>query len=88
VDDVFSTWKPQSPVSRLRRGEIDAGGDIAAYGAPEDGQPWRIGVRHPLDPDAMILVAEINGPGAVATSGTYERGDHLLVGWTRRVEGL
>ena len=23
VDDVFSTWKPQSPVSRLRRGEIE-----------------------------------------------------------------
>ena len=22
VDDVFSTWKPESPVSRLRRGEI------------------------------------------------------------------
>ena len=22
VDDTFSTWKPQSPVSRLRRGEI------------------------------------------------------------------
>ena len=23
VDDVFSTYKPESPVSRLRRGEID-----------------------------------------------------------------
>ncbi len=25
VDDVFSTWKPESPVSRLRRGEIGLG---------------------------------------------------------------
>ena len=25
MDDVFSTWKPESPVSRLRRGEIGLG---------------------------------------------------------------
>ena len=23
ADDVFSTWKPESPMSRLRRGEIE-----------------------------------------------------------------
>ena len=24
IDDLFSTWKPQSPMNRLRRGELDA----------------------------------------------------------------
>ena len=142
VDDVFSTWKPQSPVSRLRRGEIEldaappevaevlelcrkardvsegwfdpwrlpggldptglvkgwaaeraldelkragvpaalinAGGDIAAYGRPAPGQPWRIGIRHPLAEDRLLLMVELDGPGAIATSGTYERGEHLI----------
>jgi thiamine biosynthesis lipoprotein len=142
VDDVFSTYKPQSPVSRLRRGEIDvdaappevaevldlcrtardvsegwfdpwnlpggldptglvkgwaaeralgelksggvpaalinAGGDIAAYGRPAAGQPWRIGIRNPLAADKLLLMVELDGPGAVATSGAYERGAHLI----------
>ena len=32
----------------------------------------------------MLLVVEFDGPGAVATSGRYERGDHLLVRRPRR----
>ncbi len=142
ADDVFSTWKPDSPVSRLRRGEIElgdapsevadvlelcrrardasdnwfdpwampggvdptglvkgwaaeraldeirdagvpaaminAGGDIAVYGRPAPGQSWRIGIRHPLAADRILLTAELEGPGAVATSGSYERGAHML----------
>jgi thiamine biosynthesis lipoprotein len=142
ADEVFSTWKPDSPVSRLRRGEIgldeappevadvlelcarardasdgwfdpwmmpggldptglvkgwateraldefkeagvpaamiNAGGDIAVYGQPETGQPWRIGIRHPLAADRLLLMVELEGPGAVATSGAYERGEHLF----------
>ena len=142
ADEVFSTWKPDSPMSRLRRGEIEleqappevaevlelcrrardasdgwfdpwglpggvdptglvkgwaaeraldelksagvpaaminAGGDIAVYGEPESGRPWRIGIRHPLAADRLVLTVELEGAGAVATSGTYERGEHLL----------
>jgi len=142
VDDVFSTWKAQSPMSRLRRGEIEldtappevaevlelcrtardasdgwfdpwslpggvdptglvkgwaaeraldefknagvpaalinAGGDITAFGRPAPGQPWRIGIRDPLAADRLLLMVELDGPGAVATSGTYERGEHLI----------
>jgi thiamine biosynthesis lipoprotein len=142
VDEVFSTWKPQSPLSRLRRGEIgldaappevaevlelcrtardasdgwfdpwslpggldptglvkgwaaeraldefknagvpaalvNAGGDITAFGRPAPGQPWRIGIRHPLAADRLLLMVELDGPGAIATSGTYERGEHLI----------
>jgi len=142
VDDVFSTYKPESPLSRLRRGEIEldeappevadvlelcrkardvtegwfdpwrltggldptglvkgwaaeraldefrnagvpaaminAGGDITAYGRPAPGQPWRIGIRHPLAEDRLLLMVELDGPGAIATSGAYERGAHLV----------
>lgn len=140
VDAVFSTWKPNSPLSRLRRGEIElpdapaevaavldlcaavhhasggwfdpwampggvdptglvkgwagqaaldvlasagagaamvnAGGDVATFGQPEPGRPWLIGIRHPRDPRRIVAVVE--APGAVATSGTYERGDHIV----------
>jgi thiamine biosynthesis lipoprotein len=144
VDDVFSTWKPDSPMSRVRRGEIElaagppelatvlelcrtardasggwfdpwsmpggvdptglvkgwaaelalgrvraapgvtgalinAGGDVAVLGEPEPGQPWRVGIRHPLAADRLLTVVTLGGHDrAVATSGSYERGDHVL----------
>jgi FAD:protein FMN transferase len=55
---------------------INAGGDSVVRGEPEPGEPWRVGVRHPTDPQAVAHVLELRG-GAVATSGTYERGDHI-----------
>lgn len=140
ADNVFSTWKPQSPLSRLRRGEltigevpsvvldvldacraarrlsqgffdpwsmpggvnptgfvkgwaaqraleplrelnlcgalINAAGDIASYGGPVAGKAFRLGVASPSDPRQLSCVVE--SPGAVATSGTYERGNHLV----------
>jgi FAD:protein FMN transferase len=140
ADAQLSTWKPQSPLSRIRRGELDladappcvtevlrrsaearelsggwfdpwkmpggvdptglakgwiaeralerlreagvpaaminAGGDVAAYGQPESGRRWRIGVRDPRSADAFLTVVELDG--AVATSGSYERGHHIL----------
>ncbi|MBC7644826.1 MAG: FAD:protein FMN transferase [Thermoleophilia bacterium] len=139
VDDMFSTWKPDSQLSQLRRGElrvdevsvevdevidrcvyalrasggwfdpwsiaggfdptglvkgwaadralvelrcagidaamINAGGDIATFGTPTPGKTWRIGVRDPLDASTLRVVAEIDG--AIATSGAYERGEHV-----------
>ena len=140
ADAVFSLWKTQSPMSRLRRGEIrledapvelsevlrqceaaraashgwfdpwampggvdptglvkgwaaqqaldvlqlagvpaamvNAGGDVAVSGQPEPGRPWRIGVRDPWH--AKRVIAVVSTSGAIATSGTYERGEHLL----------
>jgi thiamine biosynthesis lipoprotein len=142
ADNVFSTWKAGSPMSRLRRGEIrldqaprevaevlalcenardasggwfdpwrlpggvdptglvkgwaaqralgglqragvaaamvNAGGDIAVFGEPQAGQPWRIGIRDPRSADGLLCVVTIRGFGAVATSGTYERGAHII----------
>jgi thiamine biosynthesis lipoprotein len=146
ADDVFSTWKADSPVSRLRRGEIalgdtpaevtevlrrcsyarlvsgggfdpwampggvdptglvkgwaaqraladlrqagvtaamvNAGGDVVVCGQPESGRPWRVGIRDPFDGTRCLCV--IATVAAVATSGTYERGAHVLDPHTRR----
>jgi thiamine biosynthesis lipoprotein len=140
LDRIFSTWKPDSPMSRLRSGElrlrdapqemtvvvemceqarvasegwfdpwampggfdptglvkgwatdqalgvlclagvkgaiVNGGGDVAVFGWPETAQPWRIGIRHPWRPEALACVLEVER--AVATSGCYERGPHLI----------
>jgi len=56
---------------------INAGGDIVARGKPEPGRDWRIGIRHPRDASALAAVMEVTDI-AVATSGNYERGDHII----------
>jgi thiamine biosynthesis lipoprotein len=140
VDDVFSTYRDDSDVSRLARGEIslaecapevdevltrcmtldretngffsvrpagrldpsgfvkgwaidgaaqrmaaagaerfciNAGGDVVARGRPEPDRLWRIGIRHPVDLDDLAAVIAVEDL-AVATSGEYERGAHIL----------
>jgi thiamine biosynthesis lipoprotein len=42
-----------------------------------------VGIRHPDQPDQLAAVLAI-GDGAVATSGTYERGHHIVDPWTGR----
>ena len=56
---------------------INAGGDVLARGRPEPGRPWRVGVRHPLEPDRLAAVLAVEDL-AVATSGEYERGAHII----------
>ena len=56
---------------------INAGGDIVTRGEPEPGHPWRIGIRHPQLGDKLAAVLEVRDR-AIATSGTYERGDHIF----------
>lgn len=149
VDERFSTYKPDSEVSRLMRGELDetecgselrevlglcermrlategyfdirghrpdglpdptglvkgwsldnagrileaagahdycinGGGDIVARGVVAPGQAWRVGIRHPLIADKLATVLAVSD-GAVATSGAYERGDHVRDPFTGR----
>ncbi|MDX6702519.1 MAG: FAD:protein transferase [Baekduia sp.] len=139
VDEVFSTYRPDSQISRLGRGEltiadcvpevdevlthcaelhdetngyfsvrpfgtldpsglvkgwaiaragvrlrergarnflINAGGDVLACGRPEPGARWRVGIRHPIEGGALAAALEVEDL-AVATSGLYERGEHI-----------
>jgi len=50
---------------------INAGGDIRFRGGS-----WRIGIQHPLEPQAVARIIEADDL-AVATSGEYERGSHV-----------
>lgn len=149
ADRLFSTWDEESPLSRLRRGELElgdldppareafeevmaacrlaremsdgafdpwamesgfdptglvkgwaaggalgelsaagsvtamvnAGGDIATVRGPE-APAWRVGIRHPFQPDGLCAVVEVEG--ALATSGSYERPGELIVPSTGR----
>jgi thiamine biosynthesis lipoprotein len=57
---------------------VNGGGDIAVRGTAAPGRPWMIGIRHPHDPSAVVATLEASGRFAVATSGTYERGAHIV----------
>jgi thiamine biosynthesis lipoprotein len=148
VDDVFSTYKESSQISRLNRGElsladahpdvrtvldlcdemrrvtngyfdvhaaspdvidpsglvkgwsvdcaaelveaagvrnyaINAGGDMRVSGRAVPELDWRIGIEHPLERDKIAAVVA-TGNGAIATSGAYIRGEHVLDPHTRR----
>jgi len=79
-------WSVDEAAQRLHDGgltrfTIDAGGDVLCVGRSPDGDRWKIGVRHPDHPDEGGAVLRIVD-GAVATSGTYFRGDHI---WGERV---
>jgi len=140
ADSVFSTWKMDSPISQLRRGEItceqapvevvevlehcavarkltngwfdpwampggidptgyvkgwaaqralaafastnipgaivNAAGDIASFGGPVLAKPFRVGIVDPFSPRDLACIVQLSG--AMATSGTYERGNHLI----------
>jgi FAD:protein FMN transferase len=140
VDQTFSTYKPDSEISRLDRGEltisqcraevdevlvrcaqlreetggyfsvraagrldpsglvkgwavgraaellsaagarnfsINAGGDVVLRGQPSPEEQWRVGIQHPFRRDkvAAVLAGE---DIAIATSGEYERGRHVI----------
>jgi len=56
---------------------INAGGDIVASGRPVPDRKWRVGIRHPEQTDRLAAVLSVTDL-AVATSGTYERGEHIV----------
>jgi FAD:protein FMN transferase len=62
--------------SGCRNYYVDAGGDVQAAGKNRLGQRWRVGIRNPFDFHQIVKVLAISD-GAVATSGTYIRGQHI-----------
>jgi thiamine biosynthesis lipoprotein len=59
---------------------VNGGGDVQMYGVPEPHRPWRVGVSDPLRPGGLAAVVSAAGTEelAVATSGTAERGAHIV----------
>lgn len=63
-------------VAGARNLVINAGGDVIVDAIDPTLPACRVGIRHPENPSAVAAVLGIRH-GAVATSGTYERGDHI-----------
>jgi FAD:protein FMN transferase len=56
---------------------VNGGGDLQCSGEPQAGQPWRVGIADPLRPGEIAVVLA-GRDFAVATSGTAERGAHIV----------
>jgi thiamine biosynthesis lipoprotein len=62
----------------LRSFSVDAAGDLACRGsATGSTHGWPIGISHPDDPQAVVAVVDVLD-GAIATSGTSQRGEHVI----------
>ncbi|MGY4642491.1 FAD:protein FMN transferase [Cellulomonas sp. URHB0016] len=86
TDGVVKGWAAQRAADVLVGAGVaafclNAGGDVVTRGGPARGRGWRVGVRDPADPLRFLAVVEQHD-GAVATSGTYERGAHVWDGRT------
>ncbi|MEZ0447305.1 FAD:protein FMN transferase [Cellulomonas sp. ICMP 17802] len=86
TDGVVKGWAAQRAADTLVAAGLttfclNAGGDVVVRGEPEPGRGWNVGVREPADPQSFLTVLEVRD-GAVATSGTYERGEHVWDGRT------
>ncbi|MDQ0989887.1 FAD:protein FMN transferase [Streptomyces sp. V3I7] len=59
---------------------VNGGGDVQMTGTPEPHRSWRVGIADPLRPGGLAAVISAAGAAelAVATSGTAERGAHIV----------
>lgn len=56
---------------------VNGGGDVQLAGEPAPGEAWGVGISDPLDRSRLLTI--VSGRDlAVATSGTTERGAHIV----------
>ncbi len=75
-------WAVERAADQLRAAgaknfSITAGGDVVVRGCPDGESGWRVGIQHPWERDRVAAVLGVVDL-AVATSGRYERGDHVF----------
>src|SRR5262249_9453303 len=61
----------------IRNFAINAGGDLCLSGRAVPELFWRVGIQHPLQRNWIAALVEANDL-AIATSGAYERGEHVV----------
>jgi FAD:protein FMN transferase len=67
---------------------VNADGDMRLTGRAVPRRHWSVGIQHPRERARVAAVVRANDL-AVATSGAYARGDHVLNPYTRRApEGV
>lgn len=82
---IVKGWAVERAARRLLRAgatgvSLNGGGDVQLLGTPGPQRPWRVGVADPLRPGGLAAVVSAAGTSelAVATSGTAERGAHIV----------
>lgn len=55
---------------------VEIAGDIEVSGVNDTGNNWKIGIRNPFKHEEIVKVISLS-KGGVATSGTYEQGQHI-----------
>ena len=55
-------------------GMVDLHSSIAVFGH----KIWRIGIRHPRQPEKLLGVVELGNGQSLSTSGDYEQGKHII----------
>jgi thiamine biosynthesis lipoprotein len=85
---VVKGWAAERAAAALRELDdtdycLSAGGDLTCRVLDPEGAPWRIGIENPADPRRLLAVLPLF-TGAVATSGTAHRGQHLVDARTGR----
>ncbi|KAA2241541.1 FAD:protein FMN transferase [Chitinophaga agrisoli] len=68
ADRVKALWMAKG----VQNGVINASGDLTAWGVQADGNPWKVGIADPDDPNRVLLWLPVQN-GSVATSGNYEQ---------------
>jgi FAD:protein FMN transferase len=79
---VVKGWAVERASAMLRAAgsrnhSVSGGGDVRFAGRPDPERPWRAGIADPARPGSVTAVI-IGTDMAVATSGTAERGPHIL----------
>nr|WP_232839284.1 FAD:protein FMN transferase [Streptomyces triticisoli] len=82
---IVKGWATERAARRIAAAGVDGvsvngGGDVQLLGSPGPQRPWRVGVSDPLRPGGLAAVVSAAGAEelAVATSGTAERGAHVV----------
>jgi thiamine biosynthesis lipoprotein len=56
---------------------VEIAGDIQVVGKNEKGENWKVGIQNPFMPNEIIKIVRLSNIG-IATSGNYQRGEHIL----------
>ncbi len=56
---------------------VNAAGDVTCRGEQAPGVPWIVGIRDPRSAGDIVRTVGVSA-AAVATSGNYERGEHII----------
>lgn len=81
-----SLLSPLLQLPGMHAAGLDIGGDMQLFTAPESDWTWRVGIADPRRAGSLAATVQVRN-GAVATSGTAERGAHIIDPRTGRPAG-